>query len=82
MKARPAGPGGASFRKTTLIGIRSARRGFDADLDQHSAVEVRLHHVQGHVPPSQAGLEERVLRSQVRKAPSQRRQHAEIPARG
>ena len=57
-----------------------ARRTFDADLDQRTAVKVRLHHVQGHVSPSQAGLEKGVLGSEIRKAPGQRRQHAEISA--
>src|SRR5258708_36588325 len=56
----------------------SARSACDADLDQRSTIEVRLNHVQGHVTPSQASLEEGVLRSQIRKAPSQRRQYAEV----
>src|SRR5258706_9567714 len=45
-----------------------ARSAFDTDLDQRSAVEVRLHDVQGHVPPSQPGLEERMLGSEIREA--------------
>src|SRR5471030_2709649 len=57
-----------------------ARNTFDAYFDQRSTVKIRLHHVQGHVPPSQAGLEERVLCSQVRKAPGKSGQHAEITA--
>src|ERR1700724_2223526 len=57
-----------------------ARRAFDADLDQRTAVKVRLHHVQGHVSPSQPGLEKGVLRSEIREAPGQRRQDAEISA--
>src|SRR6266446_7259345 len=56
------------------------RNTFDANLHQGSTVEVRLNHVQGHVPPSQASLEEGVLSSQVREAPGEWRQHAEVTA--
>src|ERR1700688_3127387 len=40
-----------------------ARNALDANLDQRPPVEIRLHHVQGHVSPPQAGLEEGMLGS-------------------
>src|SRR6266850_6930219 len=56
-----------------------ARSAFDADLDQRSAIEVRLHHVQRHMAPSQPGLEECMFGSEIGETPGERREHAEIP---
>src|ERR1700730_2728232 len=77
--ARPA-PRGILTKGHPHWKAHVARRAVDPDLDQRPAVEVRLHHVQGHVSPSQPGLEKGVLRSEIREAPGQRRQDAEISA--
>ena len=54
MKARPAGPGGASLRKTALIAMSTRGETFNANLGQCAIFEIRLDHVQGHMPPAQA----------------------------
>jgi hypothetical protein len=54
----------------------------DADLPEHPGFDVFLHHERGHLPPSESGSEERMLRAQICKAPSLRRQHSKGAACG
>ena len=81
MNARAAGPGGASLRYTTFIGITrlrgtSATRIFTSVPASRSACTM----CSGHVPPAQALAKKRVLGAQVREPPSQCGQHGVFAA--